>query len=114
MQWKFKPEVVKDGFYEGYILVDFPSYEERNKIMKSLNFEFDQEKGSIPAKKAMEIKDLMAKEAIKRVKEVALIRSECATEVKTVEELDGHPELAGVIDEIAAFVMNGIKLSKNL
>lgn len=114
MKWKFIPEVVKDGFYEGYVLVDFPSYEERNKLMKSLNFEFDQEKGAIAAKKALEIKDVMAKEAMKRVLEVALIRCECASEVKTKEELECHPELSGVVDEIAAFVMNGIKLSKNL
>jgi hypothetical protein len=113
MKWKFKPKVVGEGFYEGYILVDFPGFEERNKMLKAMNFDFDQEKGMIPAAKAMELKDKMTKAAIEKIKEVSMRRVECGTEITTIEELDGHPELCGVLDEVAAFVMNGIKLSKN-
>lgn len=114
MAWKFKPEVVKDGFYEGYVLVNFPGYQERNQLLKSVNFDFDQEKGAIPTKKALELKDQMAKIAIDKIVEVKLKRVECGTETKTVDELDQNPELSTVIDEVASFVLNGVRLSKNL
>jgi hypothetical protein len=113
MNWKFKPEIVTQGFYEGYILVDFPGYAERNKIIRDLNFEMDQDKGIIPTSKAIELKDKLCKVAIDKIREVNLVKVGGECEVKTIEALDSNPELSSVIEEIGTFVINGVRLSKN-
>jgi len=113
MAWKFVPEIVHNGFYEGYVLVDFPGYRERNEIKKSVYFAIDAKNGVVANDKAFELTEKLHGISIDRIKEVKLKRVSDGLEVSSIDDLDSNPETCSVLDEISALVLNGVKLSKN-
>jgi hypothetical protein len=113
MAWKFVPEIVNNGFYEGYVLVDFPGYKERNEIKKSIYFSVDAKTGVVANDKAFDISDKLQSLAMDRIKEVKLKRVSDSLEIKSIDEMDANPETCSILEEVSALILNGVKLSKN-
>ncbi len=113
MAWKFVPNVVSDGFYEGYVLIDFPGYKERNEIKKAIYFAVDAKTGVVANDKAFEVTDKLQSIAIDRIKEVKLKRVSDGALIKSVDEMDSNPETCSILEEISNLILNGVKLSKN-
>lgn len=102
---EYKPET--EGF-EGYIKIDMPSYSERLKCLKDINFKVKD--GQVAASSdGIETLLGLLDVAKPRVKEISIkFNGETYT---TWDELDQN--CGDLLNEIASLVMNGEKLGKS-
>ena len=119
----FKPSVCKetegaDGVkvqptYEGQIELFVPSFDQRFQYIEEAGFEV-KENGEVDAgvKNIKSIRKIVGLSE-KHYKSVFLKNIETGEEFKSFSDISFNPDLANVMIEVAAALLNGLKVSKN-
>lgn len=105
-----KAEDLEVKGFEGEVTLSLPSYKERMKVLKSLNFNLDS-KGEVSKNTdivgaAEKIFDIAAKYC----KDVNLVYEE--TELSSIDDLSYFQEGSEVIQHIGNIIINGVSLGK--
>lgn len=100
---------VDTEFFEGTVEIDVPSYVERLRIMKELNFKIVD--GKVETNE--DTLEKMAKQVEKlatAVKSVNLKLKKSGEEIKTIDELGFYSEGAAVIMGLSGYITSGFTL----
>lgn len=110
---KFVPQILKEGEYEGHVLLKAISADERADLYDRLNFE--EVNGEIKTRASMatmqKVFNAIAREMVVGVK---INRIADDVLIEDFEDVFREPGLFRIFQEIGQYVINPVGLSKNL
>ena len=112
--FKYTPQACDGKILEGYVIWNLPSYIERRMLLKSIGVKFNSS-GNVEAADIdhFELLKQLHEECHKYIKEVC-IENKMTTEMHTsFESVTYDPYCDSLIEELAFFLINGVKLGKN-
>lgn len=110
----YKPEVNADSEFSGEVKIKIPSYKERLKIIKEMNFSFNSD-GSLNTSNSssqIDIASNFVDIVEKHVEEVKVKLNESDEEFNSIDDLGYCEEGTVLINELANLVISGIRLGK--
>lgn len=105
IDWKLS----KENDFSGVIRLAVPKYKARLELVKDLGIKYTDD-GKADLGQSMDSAIKLFDMVEKHVKKVAIVHKKTKIEIKSLEDLEYHPEGQVIINELSGLLINGVPL----